>query len=86
MTKYVVRSMSTTDSVRGSAPVPYHVYLLPPEKRLGAYWSSPHRAQLFASPQEAEAEAVRSNTSGYQVAPADDTQMPAYWDIRRTAA
>ena len=35
MTRYVIRSMSTTDfNWRSKEPVrPYHIYLLPPEKR-----------------------------------------------------
>lgn len=34
---YVIRSMSTTDATPGNNPTPYHIYLLKPEKRLGAY-------------------------------------------------
>ena len=38
--RYVIRSMSTTDARPGQQVVPYHIYLLPPLERSGAYWSS----------------------------------------------
>jgi hypothetical protein len=37
---YVIRSMSTTDANRAEPITPYHLYLLKPEKRIGAYWTS----------------------------------------------
>lgn len=90
--KYVVRSMTTTDFdvVRGIQAEPYHIYLMPPHKRVGAYWASIFHAQLFDTPQEAEAEIARSLHGLYphqpdtdsQVVPVDDSKMPAYWELR----
>lgn len=91
MTQYVVRSMTTTDyDPRSGKPVtPYHIYLMPSHKRARAYWSSKHEAQTFATPQEAEAEIARSlhNWDGgpdtkSQIVPYDDTNVPAYWELR----
>ena len=54
---YVIRSMSTTDSVLGSKSEPYHIYLLPPEKRTSAYWCrTTFGAMLFDTIEEAEEE------------------------------
>lgn len=79
---YVIRSMSTTDYVVGSPDkvVPYHVYLLPPEERCRAYWSTAFRAQKFATPQAAQAEADRLKLNGGQIVPAD-FDGPDYWDL-----
>ena len=90
MSKYVVRSMTTTDADwRTRAPVtPYHIYLVPPMERGGAYWGSKYRAQLFDSPQEAEAEVARclprdgEYGSYVNIVPADDRDVPTYWDIQ----
>lgn len=44
MTKFVIRSMSTTDYVCAGhgrpeqKPEPYHIYLVKPENRAGAWW------------------------------------------------
>ena len=57
---YVIRSMSTTDMRPGVPVVPYHVYLMPREKRLGAWWSTEFHAQRFETLEEAEAEWRRS--------------------------
>lgn len=53
---YVIRSMSTTDARPGVKPEPYHVFLLPRHERAGAWWGSAHRAWVFATLEEAEAE------------------------------
>ncbi len=37
---YVIRSMSTTDWNGRDPVVPYHIYLMRPEHRRGAYWTS----------------------------------------------
>lgn len=54
---YVIRSMTTTDW-NGRDPVtPYHIYLMKPEHRRGAYWT-PYGQQImrFETLEEAEAE------------------------------
>jgi hypothetical protein len=84
-TKYVVRSMTTTDfDVRsGKAPVPYHIYLMPSIKRVGAYWSSAFQAEMFDSPQAAEAEAKRSlSNDHYDIVPFSDKDVPTYWELQ----
>jgi len=89
MTLYVVRSMTTTDfDIRSGRPVtPYHIYLLPPELRHGAYWSGTYRAMTFDSPQDAEAEANRclSNPNNANIVPLDDHDIPTYWELRDLA-
>jgi hypothetical protein len=90
-TKYVVRSMTTTDFdiVRGIAPVPYHVYLMPCKQRAGAYWSSIYRAQTFATIAEAEAEIDRAFTNRDkwwrrpEIAPVNDRDVPTYWNNQK---
>jgi hypothetical protein len=87
MTKYVVRSMSTTDMPECK---PYHVYLMPSHKRTGAYWTSGlWDAQRFDTPQEAEAEIARSlkDWNGKpdhrsQIVPEDHRHVPTYWEIQ----
>jgi hypothetical protein len=57
---YVIRSMSATDWRPGCASVPYHIYLLPPGKRHGAYWTRiVTDAMRFDTEAEAEAEWLR---------------------------
>src|SRR5215831_19646157 len=83
--KYVVRSMSTSDWNGRDPVVPYHIYLLPPTERAGAYWASYFRAQLFDTPQAAEAEARRSLKSDYwnwDVVPANHESCPDFWELR----
>ena len=83
-TTYVVRSMSTTDyRPGGDRVVPYHIYLMKPEARTGAYWNQGiYHAQRFASPQQAEAEAVRLKLANWDVAPFDHGAMPDFWELR----
>jgi hypothetical protein len=82
--KFVIRSMSTTDARPGHPVEPYHIYLLPPHERLGAYWSNQFRAMTFDSAADAQAEADRVNLKGYDIAPCDGS-APNYWDRRRSA-
>jgi len=59
---FVIRSMSTTDwnNYSRDPVVPYHVYLMKPEHRAGAYWTSFGRQiMVFATVEEAEAEWLR---------------------------
>ncbi len=58
-TVFVIRSMSTSDW-NGRDPVtPYHVYLLHPQARRGAYWATCGSIMVFATIEEAEAEWLR---------------------------
>lgn len=90
MTKFMIRSMTTTDSIRGSAVTPFHIYLLPSAERRGAYWSSAYRAQQFDSIAAAQTEIDRSLPSCasyeplYDIVPADDRAVPTFWDARDT--
>ena len=86
MTKYMIRSMTTTDyDVRtGKGSEPFHIYLMPAAQRRGAYWGSKFAGETFDTPQAADAEAKRSlRDDRYQIAMADDRTMPAYWELRR---
>ena len=85
---YVLRSMTTSDYDyrRPLTPVvPYHIYLLPPEKRRRAYWTRfVGEAMKFASPQEAEAEERRSLSDvRANVMPERDGEYPTYWDLQK---
>jgi len=86
-TKYVIRSMSTTDCYPGGPAVtPYHLYLRKPELRRTAYWSTwQSEAMVFDTPQEAEAEIKRSlpnHQESAQVALIDGN-MPSLWELRK---
>lgn len=90
MTKYVIRSMTTTDATRDNAPVPYHVYLIKPEKRRGAYWCRcSSDIATFDSIEAAQAEIDRSlpQREVYEplqdIVPQDDRAVPTFWDARR---
>jgi hypothetical protein len=62
-------------------PAPFHTYLLP-RPRGGAYWGSKYRAQVFSSPQEAEAEAKSAlNHDRYDIVPYDHRDVPDYWEL-----
>ena len=83
---YVIRSMSTTDACRDQPITPYHIYLLKPEKRIGAYWA---RHQIDAAKfdtveaaLEEGARCLRGDTS-FDVVPQNDSQVPTYWDARK---
>jgi len=96
MAKFVIRSMSTTDFtlpyrsggkiVPGQKSTPYHIYLMRPEKRVGAWWStSPIDRQVFET--EAEAQEVFDKLFGNhvwysqpQVCPIDATDT--FWDYQ----
>jgi hypothetical protein len=58
---YVIRSMSTSDWNGRDPVVPYHVYLLQPQARRGAYWSTCGEIMRFDTLEEAEAEWRRIN-------------------------
>lgn len=75
--------MSTTDA--GSGPItPYHIFLMAPQFRSGAYWT-PYgpSIQKFDSAEAAEAEAIHSKLSGrYDVVPYDFAKqgLPNFWE------
>ena len=90
---YVIRSMSTTDFYPGGPPVtPYHVYLLPPGERKGAYWSRLlGLAQQFATVEEAEAECERALPARdewerkryrHDIVPVDHDGLPTFWEMQ----
>jgi hypothetical protein len=43
---YVIRSMSTSDWNGRDPVVPYHIYLMRPEHRRGAYWT-PYGSEIM---------------------------------------
>lgn len=64
---YVIRSMSTTDMRPGEEIRPYHIYLLPRDKRAGAWWtSSLHLAWRFDSNSDALDEVERCGSALYE--------------------
>ena len=81
---YVIRTMSTTDMRPGQPPVPYHVYLLKPEKRGSAYWRRDTiDAIRFASVGEAlEHGNLCLSDKRFDVVPLADQGVPTYWDAR----
>lgn len=94
-TKFVIRSMSTTDYRpayrRGDyfepaqQPKPYHIFLKEAGKRHGAYWASYGDIARFETAEEAEAEAKRANVTGYDIVPQDFAAqgLPNCWDARK---
>lgn len=93
--QYLIRSMSTTDYVpagRGcpeQKPVPYHIFLLKPEKRGGAWWTkSLLRAEIMTFDSEEEAVAERDRLFANdpytkpQVVPVDQRGVPSFWEAR----
>jgi len=78
MSYFLIRSMSTTDMGPGRPPVPYHIYLLPVDKRIGAYWSSIYNAQKFDTREAAQAEIDRVRLTSCQIVSSDDRTN--YWD------
>ncbi|PZR93546.1 MAG: hypothetical protein DI537_10545 [Stutzerimonas stutzeri] len=85
---YVIRSMSTTDATPREEPVPYHIYLLKPEKRARAYWSRDKSdAAMFPTPEEAQAHAEQALSNGcFDIVPCRDEDLPTYWDERTRRA
>lgn len=87
---FVIRSMTTTDSVRGSKPRPYHIYLKPREYRNSAWWtSSSYDAEVFSTIDlalEAAHRAFPDKDSGWQVAPDDARYFLPYWEDRSRVA
>ena len=54
---FVIRSMSATDFTPNTPSVPYEVFLLPPHKRHGAWWTkSASQAMTFYTEEDAIAE------------------------------
>jgi hypothetical protein len=82
MSKFVIRSMSTTNLPECR---PYHIYLKPVAKRAGAYWASIYDAERFDS-FEAAVEAARSKIDGFDIVPEDHKDLPTYWEARREKA
>ena len=81
---YVIRSMSTTDATPGNNPVPYHIYLLKPEKRFGAYWA---RFQIDAATFDTIDDALTHGEHAlpheiFDVVPRRDRDVPTYWEAR----
>lgn len=88
---FVIRSMTTTDSVRGSKPRPYHIYLKPRTHRNSAWWtSSLWDCECFSTLELALAEARRAfgddPFSFWQVAPDDSRAFLPYWEDRSRVA
>lgn len=95
---YVIRSMSTTDYrmayrsgttfVPEQKPVPYHVYLMPREKRTRAFWSWILDAMKFASIEEAQAEIDLYGLTSCDIVPEDHEALglPTYWEKLEKAA
>ena len=83
---YVIRSMSTTDMRPGQPIEQYHIYLLKPEKRAGAYWRRDKIDAMRFDTVEAALEhgsvALRSDQR-FDVVPFDDAGLPTYWDVRK---
>lgn len=89
MTKFVIRSMTTTDydPLNARTPKPFHIYLMPEHKRTRAYWSGPYDALQFDTAEAAYAEIAKLGLARRcppEVVPAQDGDVPAFWD--RTAA
>ncbi len=91
MSKFVVRSMSTTNYypafrsggklIPEQLPQPYHVYLLEVAKRIGAYWSSsPFSAMTFETEEAAQAEIDRCELTTCDIVPVDHSHLPNFWD------
>jgi len=97
MTKFVIRSMSTTDydPRSGSKPEPYHLYLARSECRGGAYWRSRFSSEImtFESIEDALCHgenhlnklddwSIRHGNDRFDVVPFVDKDVPTYWDAR----
>lgn len=90
MTKFVIRTMTTTDWRPGQHITPYHLYLRPAHERTSAYWVSYGKRAEFDSIEEAEAEIeawLRNDKTGTRrpdIVPVNDRDVPTYWDARKT--
>ena len=86
MTKYLIRSMTTTGYAPqyNQYPEPFHVYLLKPEKRIRAVWSRYcGDAQLFDSIDDALVHgAAVLGDERFDVVPVIDLDLPTYWEAR----
>lgn len=90
MSKFVIRSMSTTDYrpawrsgttfVPEQLPQPYHIYLLEREKRTGAYWSGLHGAMKFETEEAAQAEIDRYSLTNCDIVPVDHSKLLNFWE------
>jgi hypothetical protein len=86
MTRYVIRSMTTTDFGLGSKE-PVKPYLLPPVQRCGAYWPRLAPAMTFDRPEAAYQEGVESLRQKYfDLAPVNDPDGQNFWDIQAMVA
>lgn len=83
--QFVIRSMSTTDAVPGQPIEQYHIYLLKPEKRAGAYWRQDMiDAMRFDSVDEAlEHGKAALRDDRFDVVPSTGAGVPTYWDARK---
>lgn len=83
-TRYVIRSMSTTDASYGQKPEPYHIYLLKPERRGSAYWSTSCVDRATFDSIEAAVKHGREalDRDTFDVVPQNDSAVPTYWDAR----
>lgn len=80
---FVIRAMSTTDLPECR---PYHTYLLPPERRVRAYWTAhQYEAQQFPTALDATMEALRALSGNWDVAPLNDPSFPTFWGSQATS-
>jgi hypothetical protein len=82
--------MTTTDANRREPIRPYHIFLLPPEKRRGAWWT-PYLSEAMKFDSATQAAAYIATVGGQldraEIAPtdADARGLPTYWDNQRKA-
>lgn len=92
MTEFVIRSMTTTDyriGKYGQQPKPYHIYLMKPECRSGAYWNAGGPdIMTFSTIEAARSEIDRclprkaSYEPLFDIVPKNDALIPTFWDTR----
>ena len=97
MTKFVIRSMTTTDfdwRAHTKKVTPYHLYLMKPECRRGAYWSTRNSDTMLFDSIEAALDhgkaalnknddwSIRMSNDNWDVVPLDDRELPTFWDVR----
>lgn len=94
--RYVIRSMSTSDWNGRDPVVPYHIYLLKPERRAGAWWTRSFLrsdVMTFDTLEEAQEELARCQAitdernkefnfkpTFGQIVPEDARGLPSYWE------